>query len=139
MKVYKNKKTAKLIGVKFDNFCNSMTTITSDGDIGTVATVKFVPRDRKVSGDFNADPDFVKEYDFDMRQIFAGMLGVCGADMTARFKMEYSVFLPPLGFRAGFTCFKKLPMAGSFCVNSFYSSTLSLRSSPLKMVAKSDR
>lgn len=91
MKVYKNKHTAKLIGVKFDNFRNSMTTITSDGDIGTVATVKFVPRDRKVSGDFNADPDFVKEYDFDMRQIFAGMLGVCDADMTARFKMEYSV------------------------------------------------
>ena len=91
MKVYKNKHTAKIIGVKFDNFCNSMTTITSDGDIGTVATVKFVPRDRKVSGDFNADPDFVKEYDFDMRQIFAGMLGVCDADMTARFKMEHSV------------------------------------------------
>ena len=91
MKVYKNKHTSKLIGVKFDNFCNSMTTITSDGDIGTVATVKFVPRDRKVAGDFNADSDFVKEYDFDMRQIFAGMLGVCGADMTARFKMKYSV------------------------------------------------
>lgn len=91
MKVYKNKHTAKLIGVKFDNFRNSMTTITSDGDIGTVATVKFVPRDRKVAGDFNADSDFVKEYDFDMRQIFAGMLGVCDADMTARFKMEYSV------------------------------------------------
>lgn len=91
MKVYKNKHTAKLIGVKFDNFRNSMTTITSDGNIGTVATVKFVPRDRKVAGDFNADSDFVKEYDFDMRQIFAGMLGVCDADMTARFKMEYSV------------------------------------------------
>lgn len=91
MKVYKNKHTAKIIGVKFDNFRNSMTTITSDGDIGTVATVKFVPRDRKVAGDFNADSDFVKEYDFDMRQIFAGMLGVCDADMTARFKMEYSV------------------------------------------------
>lgn len=91
MKVYKNKHTAKIIGVKFDNFRNSMTTITSDGDIGTVATVKFVPRDRKVAGDFNADSDFVKEYDFDMRQIFAGMLSVCEADMTARFKMEHSV------------------------------------------------
>lgn len=90
MKVYKNKHTAKIIGVKFDNFRNSMTTITSDGDIGTVATIKFVDRDRKVAGDLNADPDYIKEYDINMFKIFADMLGVCDADMTACFKMEYN-------------------------------------------------
>lgn len=88
MKVYKNKHTAKEIGVKFDS--TRMATITVDGDIGTVATIKFVDRDRKVAGDLNADPDYIKEYDINMFKIFADMLGVCDADMTACFKMEYN-------------------------------------------------
>jgi hypothetical protein len=89
MKVYRNLHTPKVIGVKFDNLRNSMVTIAADGDIDTAATIEFVARDREVVGDLNADPDFMKDYNADMRQIFADMLGACDVDMSARFKLEH--------------------------------------------------
>jgi hypothetical protein len=89
MKVYRNARTPKVIGVKFDNMRNSMVTIAADGEIDTGVTVEFVDRDRKVAGDLNADPDFMKVYDPDFSQMFADMLDICEADKSSSFKLEH--------------------------------------------------
>ena len=69
LKVYLNSEP-KIVGVKFDDYKYTQVRVSAIGDVESGATVFFVPYDRDVHGDFNSDPMYKKDYDYDFNQIF---------------------------------------------------------------------
>ncbi|MBQ1563943.1 hypothetical protein IIZ81_01135 [Candidatus Saccharibacteria bacterium] len=85
LKVYLNSEP-KIVGVKFDDYKYTQVRVSAIGDVESGATVFFVPYDRDVHGDFNSDPMYKKDYDYDFNQIFKTMLAIREDDASFSFK-----------------------------------------------------
>lgn len=85
LKVYLNDEP-KIIGVKFDDFRHTQVRISVIGKAEKGATVYFVPYDRDVHGDFNEDPKYRKDYDYDMVEIFRALLNIREHDTNFSFE-----------------------------------------------------
>ena len=90
LKVYLNDEP-KIVGVKFDDYKYTQVRISVIGDAESGATVFFVPYDRDVYGDFNSDPMYKKDYDYDFTSIFKTMLAIREDDASFSFEQIPSI------------------------------------------------
>lgn len=77
MKVYRNLRKAQVIGIKFDDLGNTQKLLTASGSLDGEVVIRREFRDRDSQGDFNADPDFQKDYNADMSWVIGDLIGAC--------------------------------------------------------------
>ena len=91
MKVYRHKEDNRIVGAKFEDLASTQVTMTATGDLAKDGvTIDFAYRNRKNNGDFNADELFVKDYDFNLYDVFAQMINLCDRDKAeGRFELRH--------------------------------------------------
>ncbi len=91
MKIYRHKESNRIVGAKFEDLASTQVTMTAMGDLTEDGvTIDFAYRNRKNDGDFNADPLFIKDYDFSLYDVFAQMIDLCDRDKAeGRFELHH--------------------------------------------------
>ena len=91
MKVYRHKEDNRIVGAKFEDLASTQVTMTATGDLAKDGvTIDFAYRNRKNNGDFNADELFVKDYDFNLYDVFAQIIDLCDRDKAeGRFELRH--------------------------------------------------
>ena len=77
MKVYRNIKEGGVVGIKYDDMGNTQLLLTATGSLDKEVVITREFRDRDSQGDFNADPDFQKDYNADMTWVVGYLIGAC--------------------------------------------------------------
>ena len=91
MKVYRHKEDNRIVGAKFEDLASTQVTMTATGNLAEDGvTIDFAYRNRKNNGDFNADELFVKDYDFNLYDVFAQIIDLCDRDKAeGRFELRH--------------------------------------------------
>lgn len=89
MKIYRNHKDTRTVGIKFDDLASTQVLLTATGALEDEVKVSISYRNRDLHGDFNADPDYVKDYDADMTWVVSRLLDACDHDREDKFGIRF--------------------------------------------------
>lgn len=89
MKVYRNNKDPRKIGLKFDNLASTQMLLAASGTLEDEVKVSISYRNRDLDGDFNADPDYIKNYDADLSWVVKTLLDACDRDCESKFNVRF--------------------------------------------------
>ncbi len=89
MKVYRNNKDLRKIGLKFDNLESTQMLLAASGSLEDEVKVSIGYRNRDLDGDFNADPDYIKDYDADLSWVVKTLLDACDRDCESKFNVRF--------------------------------------------------
>jgi hypothetical protein len=89
MKIYRNNKDPRKIGLKFDDLASTQMLLAASGTLEDEVKVSISYRNRDLDGDFNADPDYIKNYDADSSWVVKTLLDACDRDCESKFKVHF--------------------------------------------------
>lgn len=87
-KIYRNQKDPRSFGLKFDDIQRTQVQLSAVGELEGEVVVTIARRNRDDFGDFNADPDYLKDYNANMNDVVRDLIGACDRDMKGNFDIS---------------------------------------------------